>query len=250
MIATLLNAHDNTELVNNTIFSLRKYVTENVLVIVDGYAWSSWGQGANLAAYKMEGLKHGYYRAPYRNLMLGLLTLHRMWPKAEWYQYVEYDVVFTNDSFKEDLDGWCVGFDARTESYKLELVERIMKTKFNCSRYLLGCCVFYNGDFIRELAKQCFFDRLLYYTNDFSDGFFPGFTGYDVGEHILPTVAHSMGGKITGLSSFDEKTQEWSGNYRKYPVRFRPEITDLYSETSIIHPVKSLYHPSRQNARI
>src|SRR5690606_34482325 len=101
-------------------------------------------------------------------------------------------------------DEWCVGIDERTSFEELPLLEAFMKTNFKEIKYLLGCCVFHNGEFIRHLADLDFFERFLFLTNPFSKGFFPGFAGYDFGEHLYPTLASHFGGKIKSLAHWQD----------------------------------------------
>ena len=64
-------------------------------------------------------------------------------------------------------------------------------------------------------------------------------------EHALPTIVKHFGGGIKQLSAYDKELGVWTGNYREYPIRFRPEIEynlDL-SSASILHPIKNILSP-------
>ena len=66
------------------------------------------------------------------------------------------------------------------------------------------------------------------------------------------------GGQIRQLATYSQDTMMWSGNYRKYPIRFRPELTyedQHFLQASIMHPIKNVddpirkYHRSKRNVR-
>lgn len=257
-IAAILNVHNDTELVLDTIDSIRTWATDNIIIVVDGASWPHWGKDLELPVPKIEGLKHGKPSSPYRNYMLGMMYGCRTYPDADWYVYTEYDALFASSQFKEDLkyanenNVWCVGNDARWDrKYDLGLLETISKKKLTCARYLLGCCHFHKGDFIRQLEQEKFFERLLFYTNPFDNGYFPGFSekkGYDFGEWILPTLAGGMGGQVGQFAEWQQNKNRWGGNYKKYPMRWQPDLepTENFRDACILHPIKNLDHPIRK----
>jgi hypothetical protein len=254
-IAAVLHIHRHTNLCIDTIDSIRGWVTKDVLAVVDGKYWKNWGEKAPLPALKLEGFPHGLPVAGYRNFILGLMHAVAIWPTADWYLHTEYDTLFTSDTFLEDLEAagkrnvFCLGFDYRENQYQLPLLEAMLKAKFNGTKYLIGCCHFYKGDFLRELAGQNFFARFLNLTNHFPPGVFPGFEGFCVMEHLLPTVADWMGGGVEGLAAWKGRTGY--GQHKKYPVRFRPELDwqENYPEAAIMHSIKSLNNPLRNYHR-
>lgn len=249
-ICSLINAHGHTEIVSDTIEAVRKYVGEDVLVLIDGANWDSWGLHADLPVPKLQGFRHGWFRSPYRNMALGMKTLVDSY-KADWYCYLEYDVLFTSSDFKKDLDGWCVGTNYRDVDGNLKLIENMIGVEFVEYKYLLGCCVFFSAEFVNKLLSFEFFEKFLYYTNDFHKDFFPGFDDYDLSEVLYPTLAHNLGGQVKGLSSWEDSPGLWRGNFKRYPIRFRPELdpSEVYSEASILHPVKGIDHPIRMQQR-
>lgn len=259
-IAVAMNAHGHADVLIDTIESIKHNLTEDILVVIDGCAWDSWGKDAAFGAAKMKGFNHGWVKGPYRNMTLGLMKAVETWPDADWYVYSEYDVLFSQgETIRKELedakDCWCLGFNEREEEYKFPLLEAMLKTEFKCSRYLLGCCVFHNGEFLRMLRDINFFERFLYLTNDFSRDYFPGFDeqkGYDFGEHLYPTLAHHYGGKVKGLSSWQDRPGIWRGNFRQFPVRFKPglEVEENFIEAAVMHPVKDYHHPIRQQRRV
>lgn len=254
-IAVILNAHGDTPLVLDTIDAIKTWVTDDILVVIDGAA-RKWSENVDLPVVKLNGFRHNCPKSPYRNVTLGMMETVKKWPDADWYCYMEYDVLFTSSEFKRDLefgnkDLWCIGNDSRHGSYKFPLLETITKMKFNCSKYLLGCCVFHRGKFLRKLQDMNFFERLLYYTNDFDKGFFPGYDGYDFAEHLYPTLAHHLGGKVGHFASWGG-AEGWSGNYLRYPMRWKPELSlkENFKDATIMHPLKSVDHPIREHHRI
>jgi hypothetical protein len=207
---------------------------------------------------------HDWPKGSYRNDVYGLFNLYRLWPKMDWYCHCEYDVLFTSSDFKEDLlrasehGIWMLGNDYREENYQFPLLESMLKTKFSGSKYLLGCCVFYNGEFVRRMMEINFFERFLNLTNGFANGFFPNYEeqgGFSLTEHLFPTMAHHLGGKIKELANWRfDKSQgyKWDGNYKRYPMRFRPELAEKenFPEASVMHPLKKFEHPIRKLHRL
>jgi hypothetical protein len=166
---------------------------------------------------------------------------------------LEYDCLVASPNFVSDLekataDGvWLLGTDLRrNQKERFPLVNDLLKAQLSDVSYLLGACLFYRGDFIRKGIELGFWEKSLYYTNDFCQGFFPGFEGYDLIEHMMPTLAEHWGGKLAQLSSWGNG--QWHGNFCKYPIRWQPELNaeEVAVEASILHPLKSLDHPLRQ----
>ena len=252
-IATLLNVHAEPELVLDTVDSIRAHMTNDILVLVDG-AFKDRFRNVKMPCQKMAGFYHNCEKAPYRNLTLGLMTLADSFD-ADWYCYIEYDCLVTSPGIKLDLASadplvYCMGNDHRIGNNKFLLLEGMMKMEFPETHCLLGCCTFFRREFIRKLQEMDFFHKFLYMTNDFTGGFFPGFNhqeGYDFGEHLYPTLAANLGGQVRQLACY-YGDNNWSGNYHRYPMRFRPEYDtrmEKFPEASIIHPVKSFDHPFR-----
>ena len=253
-IATLLNAHGETNLIIDTLDSIFAHVTENVLVLIDGAAWDDF-KDVELPAPKVCGLKHGIPKAPYRNVALGLDLLAEMWPDADWYCYTEYDVLFTSPRFKYNLemaderDVWMLGNAGRVDDFTLPFVEAMVNEKFDSVYYMLGCCQFFSSKFIKKLLEIQFFERLLSYTNGFDAGYFPGYAGYDISEHLYPTLCRHFGGNVGVFATWDDFREQWHGSYRYFPMRWKPELdfeTENYPEASIMHPLKTYEHPIRE----
>ena len=253
-IAVILIAHGNTELVLDSLDALRTWVSEDILVVVDGTFWNSWGSKTKLPAYKMAGFPHNTIKAPYRNVAFGLMNAWKLWNNVDWICYTEPDVLFANDGFKDDLkkadqDGvWCLGSNLRNGYFEFPLLEKILDLKFNGSKYLLGSCMFYHKDFMKTLFEKHFFEKFLSYTNDLAPSFFPEYEGYDFSEHLYPTLAHHFGGKVAQLSSWSDFLSDWeAGNFQKYPLRWKPELEaeSYLFNACIMHPIKRVDHPFR-----
>jgi hypothetical protein len=253
-LALLLNVHENNPVVIDTLDSIFAHATKDVLVLVDGVAWNQFNN-FDVPVSLMCGFKHGCPRSPYRNVALGLKMLFENWPLADWYCYTEYDTLFTSDLFKKNLKAaaemgiWMLGNDGHIDYKKIPLVEAMLGVSLN-SYYLLGCCQFFSREFMQKMADMNFFDRFLNLTNQFTEGYMPGYTGYDVSEHLYPSLCRHLGGNVGVFSSYDEMGR-WHGHYRQFPVRWRPEISEAenFPETSILHPSKDINSSIRKHHR-
>jgi hypothetical protein len=248
-IALTLSAHDYTEAVLDSIDAIKKHVTNDILLVVDGAAWENWGKTNDFGVKKIEGFYHKYPKAPYRNVSYGLFQTKKAFPNADWYCQCEYDVLFTSSEFKKDLEiaeksnVTCIGNDLRKYNFKLPYFERIVGQEIKDYFYLLGCCVFYHKNFMNKMIENEFFERFLQATNTFEKGYFPDYEeqgGYDFGETMLPTMANYYGGKVGQFAVWNQFFNQWNGHFKKYPMRWQPEIQldDIFHETSILHPVK------------
>ena len=255
-ISVILNAHNDSELVLDSLDAIRTYVSDQIEVVIDGARWE-WGSKLALPAYKTRGFIHAAAKSPYKNIVLGLMIAAERWD-SDWYCYCEPDVLFTSDAFKTDLQAaadqgiWAIGNDHRVRDVTFPLIEHMLKLEFRCSRYLLGCCVFYKRELIKKLQEIDFFEKFLHLTSPFYNGFFPGFReqgGYDIAEHIFPTLAYQFGGKVAQFADWDSVTETWSGYYEKYPMRWQPDIEEFFPNATIIHPLKDYDSPLRNYYR-
>lgn len=254
-IATVLNAHSDIKCTVDTLDSIKTYVGENILVVIDGKYWNKW-KNLPIPAYKLKGFYHGYPKSPYRNMALGLKKITNLHPNSDWYLYTEPDCLFTSSEFKKSLkhanlqDIWMLGNNGRQEKNKqeLSLIEAIIKEKIKTYHYMLGCCMFFCNEFMEILNNIDFFDKLINISNHFTQGYFPFYKGYDLSEHLYPTLATHFGGDIGTFASWDETKRTWSGSYRKFPMRWQPQLdkSENFKETSIAHPIKDYMHPIRQ----
>lgn len=256
-VAIFMNAHDDTELVLDTIESVTAYVTSDMVTVVDGSFWESWGEELELPVHKMCGFRHKSQASPYRNILLGMKTAFELFPFREWYGYIEPDVLFGSSHILKDLqsmqeDVYLVGFDHRSTDAKFEFLDRIVG--MSCpGKYVLGCCFFLRREFVRRLIESNFVDRFLEMTNELQAGYFPGYDRsqvYDFAEHLFPSMAAVCHGGIHGISFFDVYANQWVGDDR-YLMRWQPAITeqDPYQYATIMHPVKSYDDPIRVHHR-
>lgn len=256
-IATLLNAHGDSACVLDTIDSIQTYVGPDAMVLVDGAAWQSWGKDFECPLPKIHGLPHGVPRSPYRNVALGLQMLAETFSEADWYCYCEYDVLFASERFKynlrmaEESKVWMLGNDGHTDDTAMPLVQQLIGEKFKSVYYLLGCCQFFHKDYMAKLREINFFERLLNLTNAFPEGYMPFYSGYDLSEHMYPTICRQFGGNIGVFAHYDEEGK-WHGAHEFFPVRWRPELnpeTEDFPHPSILHPLKTYDHPLRAKHR-
>lgn len=255
-IAVVLNIHGKIDVVKDTIDSINFHGTNKIITIIDGAFWPQLKE-ESLDAAKVEGFYHNAPKAPYRNVALGLKTIFETYPNVNWYCYTEYDTLFTSERFKKNLElaenkkVWMMGNDGQIANEELPLIQAMFKNKFKNSYYLLGSCLFFHRDFLAELDKINFFDKFLNLTNSFKDGFFPYYKGYDLSEHLYPTLCRHLGGNIGVFAHYDYDGT-WHGSYKYFPIRWRPEIdpdTENFTEASIIHPLKDYSHPIRVQHR-
>lgn len=248
-IATVLNIHSNPPVVLDTLDSIMRYMTKDVLVVIDGA--SKDFQGVKLPAKSVAGFHHGCGKSPYRNVALGLKIIGEMCREVDWYCYIEYDCLVTSDRFKKNLELadqmgiWMLGNDGHVDDIPLPLIAPLVGG-FKSTYYLLGCCQFFNKKFMDKLLEINFFDRFLNLTNAFSEGFVPYYTGYDISEHLYPTLARHFGGHIGVFATYER--DRWHGSYEVFPIRWRPDLdpeTENFPNASIMHPLKSYDHPIR-----
>jgi hypothetical protein len=264
-IAALLNVHEDNEIVQDTLDSIRTYMTNDILILTDGAAhWKTktLRGGAEILlrdepfedmdVTRIEGLYHACTKSPFRNMTLGYKTLIDNWKDADWYCYIEYDCLVASSDFKKDLEEanrrgvWMIGNDHRCGNYKLPLVEKVVRRKIGESHVLLGCCVFIHREYARALMQIDFFDRFLSYTNPFRETI-PGFDeqgAYDLGEVVYPTLASHLGGRVEEFACFNHMIG-WTGKAERFPMRFRPDLTAEFPDASILHPLKNYDHPIR-----
>ena len=249
-IATVLNSH-SPDLAADTIESILAYVGKDVLLVVDGCAWSKF-EAVDFPVQKVSGFRHGKNKAPYRNVALGLQLAWEQFPDCDWICYCESDVIFASQRFQVNLQMasdqgiWMLGNDGHVDDKTMPLVESLVGGKFRSIYYLLGCCQFFSRKFMQKLTDIKFFDRFLFLTNDFPPGYFPSYSGYDISEHMYPTLCRHFGGAVGVWATWDQ--EQWHGAYHYFPMRWKPELdpaTDPYQDASILHPLKEMLNPIR-----
>lgn len=255
-IAAVLNVHSQPDVIIDTLDSILTYMTDKVLVVVDGATWDDF-KDVQLPVGKVQGFHHGKPKAPYRNVALALKTVTETYPNVDWYCYTEYDVLFTSERFKhnlkmaEDRDVWMLGNDGHVDEVAMPLVQAMIGENFKSCYYLLGCCQFFHRKFIDRLKDYNFFDRFLNLTNGFTDGYFPFYSGYDLSEHMYPTLCRHFGGNVGVFATYDGEGK-WHGAYEYFPCRWKPELdpeTENFPNASIMHPLKKYDHPIRAHHR-
>lgn len=252
-LAVAISAHPKRpDLIIDTLDSILTYATDKILVSVDAVGWDTY-RDMPLPAAKLEAFAHGYPKAPYRNVALSLKVLQETWPDANWYCYCDHDVLFGSERFKhnlkmaEEMGVWMLGNDGHIDEVAMPLVQSLVGENLKRSYYLLGCCHFFHRDFINKLLEINFFDRFLTLTSGFDKGFFPFYSGYDLSEHMYPTLARHFGGNIGVFATYDHEGN-WHGAHRFFPMRWKPDLdpeTENFPEASIMHPIKDLNHPIR-----
>lgn len=261
-LAAMMRADRSPEVVVDTLSSVRRWMTKDVMILLDPSGEIA-NQPIDFPAYVLEGFRHDD-DAPsnYRSIALGLMKIQEIFPDADWYCVLDYDTLVASDYFKLDLkkaekkNAWMAGNFLRRSKMKLPYLDKIIKQKIDEYVYLLGCCVFYKKEFLQLLSEKNFFHRFLVMTNDFSNGFFPDYRigcGYDLSEHLYPTLASLYGGEVYELARWYELQYEWHGDYEHYPMRWRPELspyTEHFLEASLLHPLKNYDHPIREYHRM
>lgn len=261
-ISVLINAHENSPTLSDTIDSIKFNLSKNILLNIDGGSKDIFNYKD---VYKIEGFIHNNKTSPYRNLALGLWKLYQTWQDSDWYMYSEPDCLFCSNEILKKLENnknWILGNSLKIEKIKdkfnngnFTFLEKLIgKSPKEEMFYLLGCCLFFNSIFIKKLVDIDFFNRFIFYTNNFHEGKYPGYNGSDISEHLYSTLAYNLGGTIDELANLNKKYL--NNECIKYYMRRSPDadVIDFnYCKKSyIIHPVKSenniirIYHKQRR----
>ena len=252
-LAVAINAHPNHPNVSiDTIESIFCHATKNVLMLVDSVGWNNY-KDIPMPCHKMEGFYHGCAKSPYRNMALAMNTVYDLFPNSDWFCYCESDVLFASDAFKKDLKKaeemgiWMMGCDGHIDEHQMPIVESMIGEKTKSPYYLLGACQFFHKHFLDKLKGINFFERLINLSSGFSNGFFPLYTGFDISEHMYPTLCRHYGGNIGVFSSYDAELKKWHGSGNMYPIRWKPEIdiSEISDDAVILHPIKDFSSPIR-----
>lgn len=255
-IAAIINAHSKPEVVNDTTESIQKYMTTNILAVIDGASRDF--DNIPLPIPKVNGFKHSRPRSPFRNVALGLREVIAAYPKMDWYCYIEYDCLVTSSRFKQNLKMaqemgvWMLGNDGYVDTKYMPLIDSLVGGNMTNKNYhLLGACQFFHKDFVAKLLEINFFDRFLSLTNAFhGSGAFPGYNGQDISEHMYPTMCRYFGGHIGVFATWHQG--KWHQAYELFPLRRKPELdpeTENFPNASIFHPLKDFNHPIREYHR-
>ncbi len=242
-----MNTNKESDITNDTIDSIDQFITNNIIVITDAKT-----ENLNIEYPLIKGFSVNQ-KTLYKNVALGLDTLYKLYPDSEWYGYMEYDCLVTSNHILSTLDKakesdvWLLGCDGRVDFEPLPLIEEIIGEKILHRYKMLGCCLFFHHDFLQKLNEINFFTKLLEKTSIVEE--IVGFKGYDFSEHVYPSLVRHYKKQLGVLSYWFENS--WHGNYRRYPMRFRPYLTedDDFPEACILHPIKEFNHPIRKKRR-
>ena len=189
----------------DTLDSIFCHLTQDVLVLVDGANEHEF-KDFPFPTSSMIGFKHGCPKSPYRNVALGLKSLYELYPDSDWFSYCEYDVLFSSSRIKsqlskaQEMDVWMLGNDGHVDEIELPFISSLIGSSLGQTYYLLGCCQFFHNKFLRKLYEIDFFDRFLNLTNEFTEGYIPCYSSYDISEHLYPTLCRHFGGHRLLLS--------------------------------------------------
>lgn len=254
-IATVINVHNLPEMARDVIDSVRAWVTRKIVLVVDKAGWENYSNFTHPDTEVVCGVFHKANRSPYKNWIVGMSKVHEMWPDVDWYNYIEYDVLYLNSDFKKDLknrktQGYSmVGFnhEVKQNSDDHWLVKKILSRKDIDCHKILGAITFFSKRSFKKLNDDVnFFNEVLEETKDFEGAEFPDFKDYAVEEILFPSVASTVG-RVGNLSPDNS-------NSRRYAVRFADQIRpdEINPETSILHPLKdegSIIHSHYRKAR-
>lgn len=257
-IAVVLSAHENSPVYRDTLESVRRHLSDDVVVLVDGFGWKGF---ASEPVEKIEGFRHGKSAAPVRNVALGLMGAWERWGSgADWYCYMEYDCLVGSGDVGQHLrmaderGYWMLGNDLRKQGGGLPFLDNFVGRKVPL-HYLLGCCWFMSSRFMGELGKRDFFRRFLEYTNFYDPlrsvmGDERGrlLPVHDPSEFIYPSLAVEYGGSVEQLACW---RGGWVGNFHHYPMRYQPDLSesDPFRQACVMHPLKEFDNPVRNYHR-
>jgi len=241
-IATVLCVHDKPDMAKDVLDSVRLWATRNIVLVVDGAGWHHYKNFSYPNTHVLQGFYHGARRSPYKNWIAGMCEAYRLWPDMDWYNYIEYDALYLNSHFKQDLwrrqeEGFAfVGFnhERRLGGDDHWLAKEILGEEaggLECHK-VLGAVTFFAGSTFKRLSEFGFFEEVLKRTADFKGDEFPNFVDYAVEEILFPSAA-SLFGQVGNLS-------ETNSDSPRYAVRFASVIdpNEISADTSILHPVK------------
>lgn len=245
-IATTILVHNSPDIVQDTIESVKTWITKDILVIVDEASWGIF-QNLNFGVPMDKGYRHAFNRSPYRNYTLAIRKLYEMYPNNDWYCFLEYDCLVVSDFYKKHLNNaWVIGNDHRVKSFDFPHLKSIVDLDYQEAHYFLGCTHFLHHDFIVQLAEINAFKKIEEQTKAYDNGYFPGYTRHAFEEELFPTMAVALGGKIKEMACWTGLAETgnipgWRGD-PSIMARFKPAITpdEILPSTSILHPVKDL----------
>lgn len=236
--ACLLMTHLDVPLTKDTLESIEHHVTRDNLILVDGLFWSIFSS-THFTCPVIKGFNHGKSCSPYKNQLVGLQKLRKLYPNADWYVYVESDTLFTGEQFKIDLakkNIWAAGFDVHEMNNPWTLLSHRLGIDIARHRIMIGCCQFYHRDFMIKLEEIDFFNTLIKLSAPYKETF-PDYAHLAVEEGLLPSMCLHFGKTTLNLGCWDMEF-----NRKHYGIRFRPtwEMHEMVNNFSIVHPIKEL----------
>jgi hypothetical protein len=251
-IAVAMIAHDFPDVLQDTLDSIKTWMTDKVHITVDASHWNSF---KNFFHPVELGFHHNYFRSPYKNVALSLKRTYEKFPDVDWICYCEYDCLVASNLFEKELKDakkrgiWVLANDVRIRNHSLPpLFRKIFDKDIGPTYINLGCCVFYRNQFIEKLVETDFFNKFFELTKEFNQGYFPDFFEHALEENLFGTLASYYGGGVEELASW---AGSWRGLWQKYPMRAPEEIPlqDISVSTTIIHPLKRYDNPIREHYR-
>lgn len=243
-IAVSLNVHTDPFLVRTNINCLQINLTNNINMLIEESAFSTWPFDKFEDVNIIKGFKHDFKRNPYRNVFYNLIETYKKFPDKEWYCYTEGDNFFLNDTIKKDLELIKPKFQLVTSDFRTifcdgylfyNLFNKVLRNHF-C---MLGCCYFIRKEFMEKLCNE-YFPKFLNYATLIPDCYYyPNFYQYDLAEVFVPTACAELNYSIFNLSSW--KMDRFVGMSHIYKMRFRPEILkfEINEKTCIVHAIKN-----------
>lgn len=204
-ITAIIYSHGDYDNTYKTVNSVKQYITDNILLIVNNNHWNSFKDNYTIPLLK--GLNHNSYKTSYRNVLLGFFHAIKAWGYSDWYFYIEDSIV--TKPLNIDFDYDIVGSNLREDNKQLKIVEFIIKSPLKV--HFMNNIYLYSKRFITNLMETNFIETFLHYTNDFQNGFFPGYGNKYTNflEHLMPTLANHWGNKIGAIPNsfafFQEK---------------------------------------------
>lgn len=242
--AASLNVHANPALARRNIELLKRNVTGNICMLVEGSAYQNWPIDYFHDITVIEGFKHNVPRNPYKNVLLNLKKTYENFPNADWYVFSEFDNFIVTEKFKNDFQYLherysLIANDFRHVYCEENLFQNCLNINFEDFYCMLGCCYFIKNNLMKMLHEYVF-DNFLNYTSFMPEGYYPNFFQYDVAEVLIPTCCMHFDFNVFNYARFKEEDYLWQGMAKKYMMRFRPNVQfyEVSKMASIIHPIK------------
>lgn len=222
----------------DTIERIKKHVTKNVICVYDMAGKHIFEDIKLNDCPLIEGIYHGINYSAYRNQLIGLMNLKKMFPGKKWYGHIEWDVMI-NGNILEDLDNalpidMMAGFSIKEYPTPWQYLSEKLGIWIGQTRYALGCLQFYHGNFLERLDQINFWEIVLKYGKVWTRGY-PDYKEYSVDEGLLPSVCMAFGGGCYELGNWDKRK-----NSERYGIRYRPEwnYKSVPNHLIAVHPVK------------